>query len=129
MQQERSTVCIKQSSRKDYCKEKFIYVFKTEEGESTYLVLKRKAIPDSKNVMKELHLQLIASIILIPHILSIVEKLDEIALRPNPMSAAKDLELLIEKVQRDHNPERVKTLTDVKKQEKLKSNFVNLVDE
>ncbi|XP_038822142.1 translocase of chloroplast 34 homolog, chloroplastic-like [Salvelinus namaycush] len=57
------------------------------------------------------------------------DELDEIALRPNPMSAAIYLELLIEKAQRDHNPERVKTLTDMKEQEKLKSNFANLVDE
>uniref|UniRef100_A0A4W5KJ74 Septin-type G domain-containing protein n=1 Tax=Hucho hucho TaxID=62062 RepID=A0A4W5KJ74_9TELE len=139
MQQDRCTVCIKKCSWNDHCKEKFIYVFKTEEGESTYLDLKRKyeelegQLLTAKMflmiLIKELHLQLIASFILILKILSIVQKLDEIALRPNPMSAAKYLELLIEKAQRDHNPERVKTLTDMKEQEKLKSNFANLVDE
>uniref|UniRef100_A0A8C8F9P1 Septin-type G domain-containing protein n=1 Tax=Oncorhynchus tshawytscha TaxID=74940 RepID=A0A8C8F9P1_ONCTS len=139
MQQDRCTVCIKKCSWNDHCKEKFIYVFKTEEGESTYLDLKRKYEElEGQSLtakmfliifLKELHLQLFASLILILKINSIVQKLDQIALRPNPMSAAKYLDLLIEKAQRNHNPERVKTLTDMKEQEKLKNNFANLVHE
>nr|XP_046182300.1 uncharacterized protein LOC124012569 isoform X1 [Oncorhynchus gorbuscha] len=139
MQQDRCTVCIKNCSWNDHCKEKFIYVFKTEEGESTYLDLKRKyeelewqsltAKMFLIIFLKELQLQLLASSILNLKIHSIVQKLDQIALRPNPMSAAKYLDLLIEKAQRNHNPERVKTLTDMKEQEKLKNNFANLVHE
>ncbi|XP_062343311.1 uncharacterized protein LOC134041081 [Osmerus eperlanus] len=138
-QNNKCTVCPKECSKADHCRENFIYVFKTEEHETTYkdLVINHfKMQVESMSahlIFKLIYAKILALLTsglrMILEMHETVQKLDRIALRPNPTSRLAYLDLQIEQAKKVNDIEKVKTLEEMReKEQKMTMTSINEED-
>uniref|UniRef100_A0A8C2FHQ2 AAA+ ATPase domain-containing protein n=1 Tax=Cyprinus carpio TaxID=7962 RepID=A0A8C2FHQ2_CYPCA len=134
MKDKKCVICTKKCHFKEHVKGAKIYVTKTKKEKRTYEKLKKKyekEIGDGVLVVKMLEEELQATekekINLVNEAFHCVETLEKIALKTDSLFTLQHIDFLIEKLKEIIEPEKAKTLEDMKKRAEEKHDFSGML--